>query len=701
MGKKLDWAPALAKVGRSLAELEGRKLDLETLAREIVDGMTLRQKCGQMSGNQSLLIGGPKMLWRYNAKPIPASEDRKLGVPGFYFTDGPRGVVMNSSTCFPASMARGATFDVRLEERVGDAIGKEARAQGANFFGGVCVNLLRHPAWGRAQETYGEDPFHLGEMGAALVRGVQRHALACVKHYACNSIENARFKVDVRVDERTLREVYLPHFRRCVEEGAASVMTAYNKVNGHYCGHNTHLIRDVLKGDWGFDGFVISDFLFGVRDAVAAVEGGMDVEMPFRFRMRPKKLVKLVERGTLDASFVDEAALRVVRTKLRFAWTNVRDPARYPPSVVGCREHADLALEVARKGTVLLKNEGTLPLDPREVRSIAVLGKLARLPNVGDKGSSRVYPRRVVTPLEGLRAIASELGVDVKRADGKDLGEAKALSERCDAAVVVVGYTHRDEGEYVVNKGGDRVSLRLRPEDEELVKAVGSANQRCVVVVEGGSAVVTEAWREQVPAILMAWYPGQEGGTALAEILFGRINPSGKLPVTFPKSEDQLPFFDRDAESIEYGYYHGYRLFQVEGREPAFPFGHGLSYASFSVGTPRVDPGSLSRQEGGSPARAFVEVVNEGSVAGDVVVQLYADVPGWDPETRDRALRGFQRVCLSPGESEVLEFSLAPGAFSWYNVERGGWVVDPGRYGVHCGTSSREEDLRTAWLEVE
>ncbi|MEA3440713.1 MAG: glycoside hydrolase family 3 N-terminal domain-containing protein [Chloroflexota bacterium] len=242
------------------------KEQIANKAQDILSQMTLDEKLAQMTGDSSILRDGWGMLTAYNFTPIPSGENQRLGVPALQFTDGPRGVALNHSTCFPVSIARGATWDIELEERIGDAIGMEARSLGANFYGGVCINLLRHPAWGRAQETFGEDPYHLGEMGAALVRGVQRHVMACAKHFACNSIENARFKVDVQVSERTLREVYLPHFKRCVAEGVASIMSAYNQVNGTYCGHNKHLLRDILKDEWGFAGFVMSDFIWGVRD---------------------------------------------------------------------------------------------------------------------------------------------------------------------------------------------------------------------------------------------------------------------------------------------------------------------------------------------------------------------------------------------------------------------------------------------------
>ncbi|HEY6697678.1 MAG TPA: glycoside hydrolase family 3 N-terminal domain-containing protein, partial [Acidimicrobiales bacterium] len=258
---------------------------IDARSRELLDELTLHEKLHLLSGDTPPVSGLIGLVRHYNEEPYVAGAVPRLGIDGIRFSDGPRGVVMGHATAFPVPMARGASFDTDLEQRVGDAIGIECRALGANLFAGVCVNLLRHPAWGRAQETYGEDSHLLGEMGAALVRGVQRHVMACVKHFACNSIEDSRFRVDVRVDEADLRDIYLPHFRRVVDEGVAAVMTAYNRVNGSHCGHHHHLITEVLKGDWGFDGFVMSDFVFGVRSAYA-VNAGLDLEMPFRLRFR-------------------------------------------------------------------------------------------------------------------------------------------------------------------------------------------------------------------------------------------------------------------------------------------------------------------------------------------------------------------------------------------------------------------------------
>ncbi len=314
----------------------------EARARALLDQMSLHERLELLSGDAPLLRGLVEMGRRYNATPYVAGALPRLGLPGIRFSDGPRGVVMGQATAFPVPMARAASFDPDLEERIGDAIGVECRALGANLFAGVCVNLLRHPGWGRAQETFGEDSHLLGEMGAALVRGAQRHVMACVKHFAANSIENTRLHVDVQVHEDDLRDLYLPHFRRCVDAGAAAVMTAYNRVNGERCGHHRHLITEVLKGEWGFAGFVMSDFVLGVRSA-RAVDAGLDLEMPFRWRFR--SLGRLVRRGRIGAARLDDAALRLVRQQVRFAARTGRDgdAARYSPALVAGAAHRSLA----------------------------------------------------------------------------------------------------------------------------------------------------------------------------------------------------------------------------------------------------------------------------------------------------------------------------------------------------------------------
>jgi beta-glucosidase len=601
-------------------------------------------------------------------------------------------------------MARGATWDVELEERVGDVMGVEARSLGANTLAAVCINVLRHPAWGRAQETYGEDPYHLGEMGAASVRGIQRHAMACVKHFACNSIENSRMRVDVRIDERPLREIYLRHFKRCVDAGAASVMSAYNKVNGSFCGHNARLLREILKEEWGFDGFVMSDFVFGVRDAKAAALAGLDLEMPFRWHYAGS-LEKLVGTGEVPEALVDEAVMRILRQKIRFA--QIGEPARYGRRQVACDAHRALAREVAQKGIVLLKNEPVeageppiLPFAVTRLGRLAVVGRLAAEPNIGDAGSSRMRPPHVVTPLDGIRAVLEGNTALIQETSGRPQAAADA-ARAADAAVVVVGYTSKDEGEHLhmlgYKTGGDRVSLYLRPEDEALIQAVASVNPRTVVVIIGGSAVITERWRDRIPGILMAWYPGMEGGAALADILFGVVNPSGKLPTVFPRSAEHLPPFDPEADAVDYGYWHGYRMLDHDGREPAFPFGHGLSYTTFQYANLRLSADSVPYS---GAITVSVDVANTGDRAGDEVVQLYAGYPESAVERPVRELKAFARVSLAPGEAKTVNLVLPVRRLAYWDEERGRWWVEPVRHTILVGPSARASDLLATDLLV-
>ncbi len=636
----------------------GTPEELEASTAQLLAKLTLDEKLELLAGAPISFGRLRASMRRYNATPIVAGALPRLGIPGVRFTDGPRGVVVRSSTAFPVAIARGATFDPDLEARIGDAIGVEARTQGANLFAGVCINLLRHPAWGRAQETYGEDTHLLGAMGAALVRGVQRHLMACVKHYAVNSIENSRFWVDVAIDERTLRDLYLPHFRACVDVGAACVMSAYNKMNGTFCGHHPLLLRDILKDEWGFEGFVMSDFLFGVRDARAAMAGGQDLEMPYRFRFRA--LARLVRRGTVTAARIDDSVRRILRQQIRFA--HVGEPERYRQDAIASEAHRALAREAAEKSMVLLRNEPLaetaaplLPLPADPSLRIALFGRLATKEMIGDHGSSRVYPPHVVTVAQGLQALAAESGWQIGDVTGLGAEQATGPAALADVCVVVVGSSHRDEGEFMITHGGDRSSLRLRAADEALIARVARANPRTVVVLIGGSAFVTERWRAKVPAILMAWYPGMEGGHAIARVLAGLVDPSGRLPMTWPAHEAELPPFARWTRRVAYGPLHGYRLAEAARLAPAYWFGFGLSYTSFGLG-------NAVREQDGEDLVVRVPVWNGGQRDGVTVVQLYAEQRLGSDRLARRTLCGFHRVALAAAEERTIEIRIGGAA---------------------------------------
>lgn len=676
------------------------RLALTEEAQKIVDRLSLEEKVNLMGANiylnqmQEVLDSLSSENTHYNMTPYPAGGIEGV-IPPMQFCDGPRGVVcgIGQTTCFPVSMARGASFDPELEEAIGHAIGKETRAFGGNLFAGVCINLPYNPGWGRSQETYGEESFAIGQMGAALVRGVQdEDVMACVKHFAFNQMENARFKVSVYADKRTEREVFLPHFKDCIDAGAASIMSSYNLYNQVQCGHNKYLLSTVLKGEWDFDGFVMSDFIYGIKDTVEAANGGQDMEMCIT-QYFGDRLVKAVQDGFVPERKVDEAALRIVRTILAFD----RGHKEYDMSVVGCAEHIALAKRAAEESITLIKNDGVLPLDKHSVRKLAVLGKLADYENIGDHGSSCVYPKYVVTPLQGIAAVAPE--VQVIYEDGSDLEAAKRAAAEADAVLFVVGYNFDDEGEYISGDdfgsmsgaaesvGGDRKpGLGLHRDEEELIKQVGPVNQKSAVVMIGGNTITMKEWQDCAGAVLMAYYPGQEGGTAIAEILFGDVNPSGKLPYVVPADEKDLPQVDWEATEQYYGYYHGYTKLEKEGIEPLYPYGHGLSYTTFEVS-------DASFAADAEKVTAACRVKNTGGAAGTEVVQMYVGFGNSRVDRPVKILRGFTRVDLQPGEEKEVTITCPVEKLAYYNAYTRQMEVEAMEYEMYIGTSSADKDL--------
>lgn len=670
--------------------------EVEQLVQKYLDELTLNEKVRFMAGDDTMFRKGLSMGIRYNSSPIPVGKIKRLNIPPWGFMDGPRGTVGGASTCFPVSMARGATFDVDLEEKIGNVIGIENRIQGADFFGGVCINLLRHPAWGRAQETYGEDPYLLGEMGAALTRGVQAHGvMACAKHYALNSMENMRFKVDVTVDERTLREIYLPHFKKCVDNDVAAIMSAYNQVNGHYCGENKHLLTHILKEDWKFKGFVITDFIWGVYDGLKGIQAGLDVEMPFQSKMTPKKILKMVNSGDITEERINESVKRTLRQKLRFL--GKKDSELYNRSNMASSEHTKLALETALKSMVLLKNKDKiLPLDIKKINKIALLGDLIDKKNIGDHGSSRVYPPYIITPLQGIR---QRFGYsNVLHDTGRNLKQALAYAKEADVVIIVAGYTHVDEGEYMLGRAGDRDILTLKPKDEDLIKKVAEVNKNVIVVIVGSSAIIVEEWKDKVAGIVMGWYAGMEGGNALAQLLFGEENFSGKLPFMIPKSTDQLVFFDKKAKTITYDYYHGYRLTDKKGWEPAYPFGFGLSYSTFSYGKPQIANSKISKD---GILEVSLDISNNGDVAGDEIVQLYIGYLESKVDRVVRELKAFTRISLKPNETKTVILKVLAKDTAYYDVETSSWVVESGKHEVYVGSCNDVRSLMKMEFDIE
>lgn len=713
-GESTPFAQAVARVVQHADSLYDE-------AHGLVAMMTLDERLELLQGDVDFWPGMADLLTGgYHDHTFTGAACPRLGIPGLSFSDGPRGVVVGEATCFPVSMARGAAWDPALEERIGDAIGTELRAVGANLYGGVCVNLLAHPAWGRAQETYGEDPVLLGTMGAALTRGVQRHVMACVKHFALNSIENARFQVDVTVDEAVLHDVYLPHFRRIVDEGVMVVMSAYNSVNGAWCGENRPLLTDILRDQWGFGGIVISDWIYGLRHAGRSVVAGLDVEMPYRM-VRHQQLADHLDRGDVTPADIDATCERIIAAQLRHASSQPTDPPLSP--LESQSVHRTLAREAAARSMVLLRNEhDLLPLHLDDIRRIAVVGTLANTPNLGDHGSSRVHPPDVVTLLEGLTAAASRAQVEVVFHDGTDPVEAADMAASADVAIVVVGLTHLDEGEYIglggtaelqalhpprttadddvlraalaraataertFGAGGDRTSLRLPEAQESLITAIAAHQARTLVVITAGSAIDVTPWHEGVPGLLLAWYPGMEGGHALADVVFGDHAPTGRLPFTMVADPDHLPPFDPHATSVTYDRWVGYRRMAHFGHRPAYPFGFGLTTTTF-----RWSDASVVLSSDRRSLVATLTVTNTGSRAADDCVQMYAGHQSPTLDVEPWQLVGFARSgMVQPGTSVTVTVEASLMALSHWDVDEQVHRLEPGRYRVRLGRHSAD-----------
>lgn len=673
----------------AVKSIEGDNGDegLEEAVGGLLAQMTLDEKIHMLSGHtipqtmRDMLLTGRN----YNVHALSSGGCRRLGVPPILFTDGPRGVVMGRSTCFPVSSLRAATFDTDLEYRFGKAIADEAIAQGANYFAGICVNLVRNPRWGRSQESYGEDQFLLGEFGATLTRSIQEEGMiACPKHFALNSIEDLRFFVDVSCDERTLHEVYLPHFRKCVDAGAESLMGAYNRFDGDYCCENKMLLHDILRVEWGFDGFVMSDFVSAMHSTDKSLKVGLDVEMMFGQYYTSGKIRSALKDGSISEGDIDRSVSNILRASIR-QFPKIRHRNM---DVVGCGRHRELALEIAQKGMVLLKNDGVLPLSAQS--EVMVCGPYADVVNVGDYGSSRVHDADIVTPLQGFRNYFDKVSIT----DG-------------DVAVICVGSNASREGEFFasmkevatekpLDKGGDRISLRLADEDIALIKKMKALGKKTVVVLYSGGAIITEEWKDYADAVIMNFYSGCEGGNALASLVSGECNFSGRLPFTVARTEADYPPFLEIGDApyeIDYGYYHGYALLDKEGKCAEYPFGFGLSYTTFEIGASacHIDNECLV---------VSAEVSNMGTVTGAEVVQVYvgSDVSSTGEDRPVKQLKGFARIELAPGEVGKAVISIPLKELSFRHDGR--WVMDA-QYSIYVGVNAEDAGKRRMKVSLD
>jgi beta-glucosidase len=511
-------------------------------------------------------------------------------------------------------------------------------------------------------------------MAVGFIAGAQQHLIASVKHLAANSIENTRFEVDVTLDARTLHEIYLPHFRASVVDAhVGSVMTAYNKVNGRYCAENCVLLRDILRGQWGFRGFVESDWIFGTRSTLASLQAGLDIEMPHaNYYGRP--LAEALRRGDVPERLIDEAVRRILRTKLAFGLDR---PTPIDPGLVECDAHMELALEVAHKSIVLLKNDGDLlPLPETADQRLCVVGSLSDLENTGDRGSSMVRSSFVTTPLAGIRDHLPGARIDAIPRDELAAHE-HALVEAADAVVVVVGLNYRDEGENIPfnEGGGDRTRLRLSDRQEQLIREVTRLNPRTVVVMLGGSAIEVRPWLDDVPALLMAFYPGMLGGEAISDLVFGRVCPSGRLPISFAREAGDYPPFDPTSKAVVYGYHHGYAHLLEQQKSAELCFGFGLSYTRFSYGEPELSCTELGPNES---VELAIDVTNVGTRSGAEVVQVYASYAEGPTPRPSRRLVTFGRVELEPGHTARLCLRIDADDLCFYDPGAERFVLPSG-----------------------
>ena len=663
----------------------------------------------------------------------------RLGIPELWTTDGPHGIrpevlwdewdqagwTNDSCIAFPALTCLAATWNEDMSALYGKSIGEEARFREKDILLGPGVNIYRTPLNGRNFEYMGEDPYLASKMVVPYVQEVQKNGVAvCVKHYALNNQESKRHEYDAVVDDRTLYEIYLPAFKAAVQEGGAwSIMGAYNFYKGQHACHNEYLLNDILKGEWGFDGVVVSDW-GGTHETDQAITNGLDLEFGTwtdgltmgatngydAYYLADPYLEKL-RNGTASEDVLNDKVRRVLRLMFRTAMNNDK-----PAGSMCSPEHYDAARKIAGEGIVLLKNDNdVLPIDLSSAGKIAVIGENAiKMMTVGG-GSSSLKAQHECTPLEGLIAAAGDRIVyergyvgDVSGSyngvvTGQDLSESRseeqliadavALAKTADAVIFVGGLnkaSHQD------CEDSDRYHLELPYAQDKVIEALAEANPNLAVVIISGNAVAMP-WIDNVNAVVEGWYIGSQMGHALADVLFGKVNPSGKLPFTFPaKLEDNgahaLNAYDPADLSVEYkeGIYVGYRWAEKQNIKPLFAFGHGLSYTDFTYGDAECAKASV---KAGSNVTVSVDVTNSGKVAGKEVVQLYI---GDDESSVDRPvkeLKGFRKISLEPGETKTVTFTIEPDMLKYFDAAKHEWVLENGKFTAYVGSAS--DDIRT------
>ncbi len=694
---------------------------LEKRVEDALSRMTLEEKVAILHAQS-----------KFSSAGVP-----RLGIPEVWCTDGPHGIrpevlwdeweqagwTNDSCTSFPALTCLAATWNPEMSALYGKSIGEEARYREKDILLGPGVNIYRTPLNGRNFEYMGEDPFLSARMVVPYIREVQKNGVAaCVKHFALNNQEQNRLYHDVVVDDRALHEIYLPAFKAAVEEGGAwAIMGSYNKYKGQHCCHNQYLLNDILKRDWAFAGVVVSDW-GGVHDTKQAAGNGLDLEFGswtngvdwsldisnvYDNYFLAGPYLEMLRQGKASVKQLDDKARRVLRLIFRTAMNT-----RKPFGSLNSPEHLAAARRIAGEGMVLLKNDGgVLPIDLAKAKTIAVMGENAiKMMTVGG-GSSSLKVRHEYTPLEGIRAAADgkaeviyergyvgdvtgdyngvKTGQDLseKRSEAQLIADAVAAARKADAVIFVGGLNksrHQDSEQV------DRLEYGLPYSQDKVIKALADTNPNLAVVIVSGNAVAMP-WIDRVPAVLEAWFSGSEAGNALADVVFGAVNPSGKLPFTFPvRLEDNSAhalgeYPGTDKVTYNEGIFVGYRWHDKEQLKPLFAFGHGLSYTTFDITNVQADRTTLAAN---GRIRVSADVTNTGSRPGAEVVQLYIGDEESSLPRPVKELKGFQKIALDPGQTQTVTFEITPDMLQYYDDAKGAWVAEPGTFTAYVGAAS-------------
>lgn len=651
--------------------------------KEILDQLSVKEKASLMSG---------KDFWQ-------TQEVEHAGIPSMFLADGPHGIRkqqaaadhlgLNESipaTCFPPAATVANSWDVELGQQIGEHLGVEAVSQDVNVLLGPGINMKRNPLCGRNFEYFSEDPYHAGKLAASYIKGIQSQGVsACVKHFAVNNQEERRMSIDTVVDERTLREIYLTAFEIAVKEGnTQSLMSSYNKLNGTYTNEHPHLMQDILREEWGYEGVVVTDW-GGSNDRVEGLRAGNELEMPTANGETVEEIIQAIENGELEEAVLDQAVDRLIELILKTNQTLKESPTSFDET-----KHHQFAQKVAEESIVLLKNkEDILPISKE--KALAVVGDFAQTPRYQGAGSSIVNPTKLENTLDAMKEMGFEKttfapGFDrYGKASKKKIEEAVNIAKKADVVLLYLGLDEVTEAE-----GLDREDMKIPQNQLDCLEEIAKVNDNIVVVLSSGAAVELP-WINKVKAVVHGYLLGQAGAKAKLRVLTGEVNPSGKLAETYPlayKDTPSAPYFPGKENSVEYkeSLFIGYRYFDTRGEKVLFPFGYGLSYTDFAYSDLQVDENGVE-----------FTLTNTGLQSGSEIAQLYVGVDSKTIFRPKKELKGFKKIHLESGESKKVRIPFDDYTFRYYNVESKDWEVESGEYKISIGASSQDVRLETTY----